>query len=180
MKFTLTFTLLTSLVAVAFASVADTVNNIENIKNQILALHKTVAALPDTGGSLLSAIPLHTGASNVLAATKKGIADFSGLPKPLSEADGNQILAAFQDVEPVVTDISNTIVAKRDTFRSVPLVGNLVNPVAQYHFITTRAFGAKLVDAFAAAGASDAQLDRAKTLKTFGEAAIDRAIVAYS
>ncbi|KDR68842.1 hypothetical protein GALMADRAFT_1353220 [Galerina marginata CBS 339.88] len=180
MKLTLTFTLLTSLVAVAFASVADTVNNIENIKTQILTLHNTVAALPDTGGSLLSAMSLHSGASNVVAATKKGIADFNGLPKPLSEADGDQILAAYQGVEPGISDVSSTIVAKRDTFRSVPLVGSLVNPVAQYYFITTRAFGSQLLDAFTAAGASDAQLDRAKSLKTFTEAAIDRAIAAYS
>jgi len=56
MKITLSVTLLASLVAFAFASsLADVLADIENGLNQVTALHKTIAALPDKGGSLLSA-----------------------------------------------------------------------------------------------------------------------------
>ena len=56
MKITLSVTLLASLVAFSFASsVADVLADMEDGLNQVAALHKTIAALPDTGGSLRSA-----------------------------------------------------------------------------------------------------------------------------
>lgn len=56
MKITLSLPLLASLVAFASASsLANVLADIEDGLNEITALHKIVAALPDTGGSLLSA-----------------------------------------------------------------------------------------------------------------------------
>jgi len=96
MKIILSFTLLASLVAVAFASsVADVLVDIQDVFNQLTAHHKTIAALPDTGGSLLSAFvrlvhvipmtllllillytqPLHSVGHSVVAALNKVTAD---------------------------------------------------------------------------------------------------------
>jgi len=51
MKIVLSFTLLASLVAVAFASsVADVLVDIQDVFNLLTAHHKSIAALPDTGG----------------------------------------------------------------------------------------------------------------------------------
>ena len=90
MKITLTFTLLTSLVAIAFASsVAYVLADIQDGVNQISAHHNTIAILPDTGRSFLSAfvrlipmtlpliIPLymqtlHSGGGSIIAALNKG------------------------------------------------------------------------------------------------------------
>jgi len=47
-------------------------------------------------------------------------------------------------------DISKAIVAKRDTFRTVPLVGDLVNPVAQYHLTNIKVSGSRFSDALMA------------------------------
>jgi len=95
MKIILSFTLLASLITVAFAaSVADVLADIQDVFNQLTTHHKTIAALPDTGGSLLSAfvrlvhiiptlpliIPLyiqalHTGGRSVVTSLNKGTAD---------------------------------------------------------------------------------------------------------
>ncbi|KAF8075736.1 hydrophobic surface binding protein A-domain-containing protein [Lyophyllum atratum] len=180
MKITLSFALLASLVAVGSASsVADILANINDIIGQVTTLRDTVAALPDKGGSLLRALPLHSGASSVVAAMTKGITDFNGLPGPLSMADGTKILNALQGVEPIIDEASKAIAAKQNTFREVPLVGNLVNPVAQYHLMSVKATGAKLTDAFLSV-APESQKDRAKALKTLSDAAIDHAIAAFT
>jgi hypothetical protein len=96
MKIILSFTLVTSLIAVAFASsVADVLTDIQDLFNQLTDHHKTIATLPDTGGSLLSAfvhlvhiipmtllliIPLytqtlHSGGRSVVTCLNKGTAD---------------------------------------------------------------------------------------------------------
>jgi len=75
-----------------------------------------------------------------------------GLPKPLSQADADKIMVAIESVEPLILDCASVIIAKRDTFRAVPMVGDLVNLVAQYHLMNLKASGSKLADAcFAAA-----------------------------
>jgi len=96
MKITLSVTLLASLVAFAFASSLDDVLvDMQDGLNQVAALHKTIAALPDTGGSLLSAFvrpvhvipmdlllmlplsmqPIHSGGTSIVTALKKGTTD---------------------------------------------------------------------------------------------------------
>jgi len=96
MKIILSFTVLVSIVAVTFASsVADVLVDIQDVFNQLTAHHKTIAALPDTGGSLLSAFvrlvhvilmtlllrillymqALHSGGHSVVTALNKGTAD---------------------------------------------------------------------------------------------------------
>jgi len=98
MKIILSFALLASLVAFTFASsVADVLVDIQDVFNQLTAHHKTIAALPDTGGSLLSAFvrlvyvisttllliicsymqALHSGGHSVVAALNKGTADIN-------------------------------------------------------------------------------------------------------
>jgi len=121
-----------------------------------------------------------------------------GLPKPLSEADADKIMAAIEGVEPLILDCASVIIAKRDTFRAVPVVGDLVNLVAQYHLMNLKASGSKLADACLATApvrpfvihlhvfrklihlSQDDHVDRLKSLKVLSDAAIDRAIVAYS
>ena len=96
MKITLSVTLLASFVSFAFASsLADVLADIEDGLNQVSALHKIIAALPDTGGSLLNAYvrvvhviavelplmlplsmqPIHSGGISVVTALNKGATD---------------------------------------------------------------------------------------------------------
>jgi hypothetical protein len=107
-------------------------------------------------------------------------------------------MAAVEGVEPLILDCASVIIAKRDTFRAVPIVGDLVNLVAQYHLMNLKTSGFKLADACLATLPvrlfvihprvfqelihlfQDDHVDRLKSLKVLSDAAIDRAITAYS
>jgi len=141
---------------------------------------------------LVSFCPLLTGLPDVL---KYGI---QGIPKPLSKADADKIMVAVGSVEPLIFDCADVLIAKRDTFRGIPMAGDLINLVAQYHLMNLKASGSKLADGcFAAASVrqfvihphifrelihwfQDDHVDRIKSLKERSDAAIDRALAAYS
>jgi len=98
--------------------------------------------------------------------------------------------------EPLILDCASVIIAKRDTFRAVPMVGDLVNPVAQYHLMNLKTSRSKFVDACITATSvrqfvihpsyfeslyicsKDDHVDRLKSLKTRSNAATDRALAA--
>ncbi|KDR66624.1 hypothetical protein GALMADRAFT_216991 [Galerina marginata CBS 339.88] len=180
MKIATSFTLLTSLVAVAFASsVADVVGGIQGISNQVTALTKAIAAFPNTGGSLSSALAMHGDIDSLVAAIDKGTADVNGVPKPLSEAASNKILTAVQKVEPVILDVLKGITAKQPAFLAIPLFGGLVSPTVQQDLKKVEASTSKLGAALTKAASAD-QKNKAKSIKTTVDAAFASAIDAYN
>ncbi|KAF8993607.1 hydrophobic surface binding protein, partial [Cyathus striatus] len=96
--------------------------DISSISSQVSALDTAITAFPNTGGSLLNALAIHTDATNLATAINKGTTDGVS-PKPFSEADGNTILAAVTAFEPTIIHALQQIVAKKAAFQGLPIGG---------------------------------------------------------
>ncbi|KAJ7587078.1 hydrophobic surface binding protein [Mycena floridula] len=175
------FTVLLSLVVAALAvptkrDVATVKSDITTISTQTTSLDGLVNAYPNTGGTLLAALTIHTSATTLLATVKKSTADTLATP-PFSEADGAAILQSVEAIEPTISDVLTVIVAKKPAFQALPLGGVPALILQDLTFLSGN------VTAFANALIADSPADlvaEATTLKNNIIAAFAVAIAAYS
>ncbi|KAH9478054.1 hypothetical protein JR316_0010291 [Psilocybe cubensis] len=179
MKFQSSFFVLASLLSVGLATTtADVEADIASITSQTKALDAAIIAFPNTGGSLVNALAIHTDAVNLGSAIDKGTTDVNAVtPKPVSEADGNTILAAVQALEPIIIDTVTQIVNKKPAFQALPIGG--IPALVKQDLINLNASTSKFEAALIGSAPSDL-IPAATAIKTAVDAALASGIAAYS
>ncbi|PPQ81568.1 hypothetical protein CVT25_013411 [Psilocybe cyanescens] len=179
MKFQSGFIVLASLVSVAFAStVADVEADIATITSQTKSLDQAIIAFPNSGGSLINALAIHTDAVNLGSAIDKGTTDVNGVtPKPIAEADGKTILSAVQTLQPIIIDTVTQIVAKKAAFQALPIGG--IPALVKQDLVNLNASTSKFEAALIASAPADL-VSAATAIKSAVDAALASGIAAYS
>lgn len=103
-------------------TVAQVESDITNIATQVNALDSSIKAFPDTGGTLLSALAIHSSATSLLSTIQTATTDTTATAA-FSEGDGATILAAVEGFEPTILDALTAIVAKQPAFQALPIGG---------------------------------------------------------
>ncbi|KAK0485787.1 hydrophobic surface binding protein [Armillaria novae-zelandiae] len=101
---------------------AQVESDIANIATQVSALDNSIKAFPDTGGSLLSALAIHSSATSLISTIQTATTDTTATTA-FSESDGATILAAVEGFEPNILDALTAIVEKRPAFQALPIGG---------------------------------------------------------
>ncbi|KAG6889259.1 hypothetical protein C0995_002254 [Termitomyces sp. Mi166 len=128
-----------SLAQTSVAQVETDIN--KNIAPHLSSLVTAIDNFPTSGGTLTGALAIHTDAMNlnnaIVATTndvKAGIIilnllrfliviQFKGAACPVSDSDGQAILADIQALEPNIAKASTDIVARKAAFQALPLGG---------------------------------------------------------
>ncbi|KAF4616657.1 hypothetical protein D9613_008347 [Agrocybe pediades] len=177
MKFQSSLIVLASLVSAALsATIADVINDAHNISTQVTTLDNAINAFPNTGGSLVNALAIHTDAVNLGAAIDKGTADVISAPKPVSEADGTTILGIVQGFEPTILNALSGIVAKKPAFQALPIGG--IPALVKQDLINLNASTSKFEAQLIASAPADL-VASAKAIKASVDSAFATAIAAY-
>ncbi|KAK0461274.1 hydrophobic surface binding protein [Desarmillaria tabescens] len=157
-------------------TVAQVEADIANIATQVNALDSSIKAFPDTGGSLISALAIHSSATSLISTLQTATTDTTATDA-FSESDGATILAAVEGFEPTILDALTAIVEKQPAFQALPIGGipALVLQDLQNLDSGTTAFSNALI----AKSPADL-LDQANEIKTTIADAFDTAISAYS
>ncbi|KAF9558558.1 hydrophobic surface binding protein [Agrocybe pediades] len=167
MKFRSSLVVLASLVSAALsATVADVIADTRNISTQVTNLDNAANAFPNTGGSLVAALAIHTDTVNLGSAFDKGITDIiSASPKPFSEADGTTLLDIVEGFEPILLDALKVLIAKKAAFQALPIGGipalikqDLINLNASANTFENQLIASLPTDLVAAAEAIKADL----------------------
>ncbi|KAF8899454.1 hydrophobic surface binding protein [Infundibulicybe gibba] len=96
------------------------------ISKQAGVLAANTSAFPNAGGSLGAALNIHEDIVNLGFAFNNGLTDIQGTPLPISESDGQTILAlATQLLEPSMLNALAEIVDKGNAFQNTPPVGDI-------------------------------------------------------
>ncbi|KAF9558589.1 hydrophobic surface binding protein [Agrocybe pediades] len=173
MKFQSSLIVLASLVSAALsATIADVINDAHNISTQVTTLDNAINAFPNTGGSLVNALAIHTDAVNLGAAIDKGTADVI----PVSEADGTTILGIVQGFEPTILNALSGIVAKKPAFQALPIGG--IPALVKQDLINLNASTSKFEAQLIASAPADL-VASAKAIKASVDSAFATAIAAY-
>ncbi|KAH7102528.1 hydrophobic surface binding protein [Auriculariales sp. MPI-PUGE-AT-0066] len=101
---------------------ATILTDIADVQNKTSALDALVVAYPTSGGTLAGALAIHTAATTVDTAVKKLTTDTTATPS-LTEAEGQSILTAFQNFDPIIVKTLNDVVAKKAAFAALPIGG---------------------------------------------------------
>ncbi|KAH9478053.1 hypothetical protein JR316_0010290 [Psilocybe cubensis] len=181
MKFQSSFFILTSLLSVGFATTtADVKADIATITSQAKALQAAIMAFPNNGGSLITALAMHTDAVNLGSAIDKATSDVNAVtPKPFAEADGSAILAAVQKLEPIITNTVNQIVSKKAAFQALPLPNGSIPALVKQDLVDLNSKASRF-EAALTKSASPNHVAAATAIKASLDAAVARAIAAYS
>ncbi|KAF5337836.1 hypothetical protein D9758_015708 [Tetrapyrgos nigripes] len=122
--------------------------DLRNIATQVTTLDNSIKAFPNTGGTLVQALAIHTSAANLVPTIKSATTDIQvhfffnlllltdtetddniGFFFPLqgttgiTEADGQTVLAIVNGIEPIIIDALNLIITKKAAFDALPLGG---------------------------------------------------------
>ncbi|KAK0212851.1 hydrophobic surface binding protein [Desarmillaria ectypa] len=173
--------LLLSVVTASFAlvtkrTVAQVEADIANIATQVNALDNSIKAFPNTGGSLISALAIHSSATSLISTLQTATTDTTATAA-FSENDGATILASVEAFEPTILDALTAIVAKRPAFQALPIGGIPALVLQDLHNLNsgTTAFSNALI-----ANSPADLLDQANGIKSTIGNAFDTAIATYS
>ncbi|THU86305.1 hydrophobic surface binding protein [Dendrothele bispora CBS 962.96] len=124
MKF---FAILVTVTALAVASpvkrtVAQVETDLKDIATQVNNLDNSIKAFPDSGGSLSSALTIHTAAQKLVTSLNTANTDVKGTTG-VTDSDGQTILDLVKNFEPTIIDSLNNIVTKKAAFDALPLGG---------------------------------------------------------
>ncbi|KAJ7096649.1 hydrophobic surface binding protein [Mycena belliarum] len=116
-----------SLLAVAFTApvkrtVAQVEADISSISAQVTTLDNSIKAFPNTGGSLVSALLIHTDATTLESTLSKGTSDVTSTGV-VSQTDGRTILDQVEAFVPTILDALSQIAAKQPAFAALPISG---------------------------------------------------------
>ncbi|KAG6889261.1 hypothetical protein C0995_002256 [Termitomyces sp. Mi166 len=141
--------ILASFAGTSFAqtTVAEIQDHINNKTAPALSDFVTkIDAFPTSHGTLAQAMAIRsslTRLKNAMATTTNAI---NGATCPVSDTEGQAILASFQALLPNMTKASADIIARRDAIMALPLVG--VSGLVQHHFLGLNASSVSLASAF--------------------------------
>ncbi|KAG5650590.1 hypothetical protein H0H81_011708 [Sphagnurus paluster] len=123
---------LASLVASSFATAAsDILADVATINTQLNNLNNAIAAFTIPGGTLGTALAIHTNAVTLGTSLNKATTDTLAVsPNPLADADGRSILTAVEALENTIYSCLNGIVARKAAFTALP-IGGIVTLVKQ-------------------------------------------------
>ncbi|TFK63291.1 hydrophobic surface binding protein [Pluteus cervinus] len=119
MRFASSIALALSLVS-AFAiptkrTVADIEAALQTLTTQVTGLDSAINSFPATGGSLLSALAIHSTAGSVVTTLTSATTAIQAT-SPVGEADGQTIFGATTALGPVISDALTQIVTKKAAF----------------------------------------------------------------
>ncbi|KZV98842.1 hydrophobic surface binding protein, partial [Exidia glandulosa HHB12029] len=141
--------------------------DITTLTARVTTLDNDVSAFPNTGGSLVAALAIHTDSTNVDTALKQATTD-TAANGALTEEEGQAILAQIQTLEPIIIHALDGVIAKKPAFAALPIGGipALVKQDIALLNTDTKAFENALVsiapaDVVPAANAIIANLDAA-------------------
>jgi len=103
-------------------TVSQVETDIASISGQVTTLDNAINSFPNTGGSLLAALAIHTDSTSLQSSLNQATSDINGTP-PFSEADGQVIFTSVQSFEPKILDALKAIAGKRAAFDGLPLGG---------------------------------------------------------
>ncbi|KAJ8455041.1 hypothetical protein ONZ45_g19074 [Pleurotus djamor] len=103
-------------------SVAQIEADIATLSSQVTTLDNAITAFPNTGGSLINALAIHTDSTNVISTLTTANNDVVA-NAPFSEADGQAILASLEAIQPRIEHALVEIVAKKPAFDALPIGG---------------------------------------------------------
>ncbi|KAF9445147.1 hypothetical protein P691DRAFT_735440 [Macrolepiota fuliginosa MF-IS2] len=173
------FLYLASVLAVSLASTPQTVlSDLTALQSSITTLDNAINAFPNTGGSLVAALAIHTDAQNTETALGQTTTDAQALsPSPVSVADGTSIINEVNVIRPIIEDALTAIVAKKPAFDALPLGG--VSALVLQDLQALSADTQTLATALIAATPASLQ-SQANSLANEIESAFATAIAAYS
>ncbi|KAJ3567597.1 hypothetical protein NP233_g6260 [Leucocoprinus birnbaumii] len=120
MQFKSLFVVISAVAAVfAASSVTDVANGVADIDSKVADLEKLLQAFPQTGGTFEQAKAIHNTVDDVLKAidaTKTTADDVNDI---VSVADGQKIMDAFHNMEPVIKNALQTLDEKKDSLSSI-------------------------------------------------------------
>ncbi|KAH7098814.1 hydrophobic surface binding protein A-domain-containing protein [Auriculariales sp. MPI-PUGE-AT-0066] len=85
---------------------------IPDLQTKVQMLDSQVVAFPNSGGSLLTALAIHTAATNV-GTSLKSLTTATGATPALTDAEGQIILSQLQILQPNITDVLQHVVDKK-------------------------------------------------------------------
>ncbi|KAJ7135877.1 hydrophobic surface binding protein [Mycena epipterygia] len=103
-------------------TVAQIEADIATIKTQVTTLDTAINAFPNTGGTLLAALTIHTDATTLEGTLNQGTTDVKATGT-VDEADGTTILNSVIAIEPIILDALKGIAAKQPAFAALPIGG---------------------------------------------------------
>ncbi|KAJ7727764.1 hydrophobic surface binding protein [Mycena metata] len=175
------FLLSLSLLAVGLASpvkrtVAQVEADIASISAQVTTLDNNINAFPNTGGSLVAALAIHTDATSLETTLNQGTTDVKSTGT-FDETDGNTILNSVEAFEPTILDALKGIAAKEPAFAALPIGG--IPALILADLKTLRTDTAAFAQALIAAAPTDLKSE-ATTIANTIDAAFAAAIAVYS
>jgi len=96
--------------------------DIATISTQVNSLRDSIAAFPDSGGSLMEVLAINVAVGNLILVTNTATIDTKAATA-VSENDANQILADLISLKPTVLDGLQLLIAKK------PAVASLLNVI---------------------------------------------------
>ncbi|KAF8895811.1 hydrophobic surface binding protein [Mucidula mucida] len=173
------FAALTVVTAVCSAPTKRTVAQVEadiaTISTQVTALDNAITAFPDTGGSLINALAIHSSATTLISTLSTATTDTQNTAA-FSEADGSTILASVEAFEPTILHALTGIAAKQPAFAALPIGG--IPALVLQDLQNLDAGTAAFADALIAKSPADL-VDEANEIKSTIGDAFDTAIAAY-
>ncbi|KDQ22163.1 hypothetical protein PLEOSDRAFT_1079640 [Pleurotus ostreatus PC15] len=107
-------------------TVAQVESDIASISTQVTTLDNDITAFPNTGGSLLNALAIHTASTNLISTIGTTTSDVQSTGA-FSEADGQTILNSFLAIEPVIdhalTQVCFSLNPTKAAFQALPIGG---------------------------------------------------------
>jgi len=97
--------------------------DIATISTQVNSLRDSVAAFPDSGGSLIEVLAINVAAGNLILAINTATIDTKAVTAAVSGDDANKILADLTNLKPTILDALRLLVAKK------PAVASLYNVI---------------------------------------------------
>ncbi|EJD50706.1 hydrophobic surface binding protein [Auricularia subglabra TFB-10046 SS5] len=157
-------------------SAAEIVADIDVLTTRVTKLDNDVTAFPNTGGSLVAALGIHTDSVNVDNALKQATTSTLATG-PLTEEEGSTILGQFQVLEPIIIHALDGVVEKKAAFAALPIGGI---PALVKQDISTLSTDTKAFENAILAIAPASHLADAQAIIDSIDAGFARAIAAYA
>ncbi|THH14455.1 hypothetical protein EW146_g5883 [Bondarzewia mesenterica] len=167
--------------------------DISNIDNQVNVLNTAIEAFPDSGGSLVDALAIHTGATYLETAINSATSDTQArylhdltlhssslidvqATNPFSDADGQTILSQLRALGSDIISALQHLVTKKSAFEASPISDI---PTLEQDLRTLESDTSAFEDAIIANTPADL-LDQANSIKSDVDSALTKAVAAYA
>ncbi|KAJ7433195.1 hydrophobic surface binding protein [Mycena latifolia] len=169
-----------SLLTAAFTTpvkrtVAQIEADIAAISTQVSALDTSINAFPNTGGSLVAALGIHSAATALESTLNQAPTDIIATG-PVNETEGRIILNMVEALEPTILDALKGTAAKEPAFAALPIGG--IPALILQDLVTLKPDAVNLVTALITIPPADLQAEAIQLRNNITEG-FDTAIAAY-